>query len=123
MKLCQQRISANLSLLVNKVCQIYALRARVSDNFVNTSSKISTLFPFSFTTALFCSRVTYVFGLKFGTLKPHPERNIEHTLFCSEMSAHSLTKYYIAGFCSVIVKMSVLLKNTLKVFLGLFPNL
>ena len=38
MKLCQQRISANLSLLVNKVCQIYALTARVSDNFTSSKS-------------------------------------------------------------------------------------
>ena len=25
-------------------------------------------------------------------------------LFCSEMSVHLLTKYYIAGFCGVIVE-------------------
>ena len=47
---------------------------------------------------------TYVIDLKFGTLKPHPERNIQRMLFCSEMSAHLLTKYYIAGFCGVIVE-------------------
>ena len=58
---------------------------------------------------LFSSRVTYVFVLKFGTLKPHPETNIHRMLFCSEMSAHLLTKYYITGFLGVIVKMSVLL--------------
>ena len=102
MKLCEQRIFANSSLLVNKVCEIYALRVTVSDNF--RSSKSLTLSPFSFTSALFCSRVTYVFVLKFGTLKPHPERNIQRMLFCSEMSAHLLTKYYIAGFCGVIVE-------------------
>ena len=56
-------------------------------------------------------------------LNLHPESNIQRMLFCSEMSAHSLTKYYIAGFWSVIMKMSVLLKNTLKFFLVLSPNL
>ena len=35
-KVCQ--ISANSSLLVNKACQIYALIVRVSDNFANSKS-------------------------------------------------------------------------------------
>ena len=35
MKLCEQRISANFSLLVYKVCQIYAVRVTVSDNVTN----------------------------------------------------------------------------------------
>ena len=50
----------------------------------------------------------HVIVLKFGTLEPQQERNIQRMLFCSEMSAHLLTKY-IAGFWDMIVKMLVLL--------------
>ena len=38
MMVYEQRISANLSQFVNKVCQIYALRVRVSDNFTSSKS-------------------------------------------------------------------------------------
>ena len=38
MNLSGQGISANLSLLVNRVCQIYALRVRVSDYFISSKS-------------------------------------------------------------------------------------
>ena len=107
MKLCEQRISGNSSLLLNKVCQIYPLRVRVSDNF--TTFQRAKLSPPSPPPSFLCSRVTYVIVLKFGTRKPHPERNIQRMLFCSEMSVHLLTKYYIASFWSVIVKMLVLL--------------
>ena len=57
--------------------------------------------------SLFSWRVTYIIVLKFGTFKPHWERNIQRMLFWSEMLAHLLTKY-IASFGNVIVKMLVL---------------
>ena len=90
MKLCEQRISANSSLLVDKVFQIYALRVSVSDNFTSSHSPSSpSLFLRTFllkSYVCFCSEI----------------RNSTHAILFGDASAFAdkiLSRWFLVPDC------------------------